>query len=178
MVQGSHFDDATPERLAELLHGEMAAPVAWTPRDLEAIYRHQLATPLQLELGAMAPDEAKQLAATADAHALLLRSIGDLLHHPRPPVALLAMLKDFAKRLMEHPLSALPHDVAALLYWASIAAGLRHGGMRLTSLDDGRLITGLQWAASQPWVDPPTAEMIRAAVAALRAGGAGHDQPT
>jgi len=178
MAQGSHFDDAAPDRLAEFLHGESAARVAWTPRDLEAIYRHQLATPVQVELGALGPDEARQLAAVADAHGLLLRSIGDLLHHPRPPIPLLALLKDFAKRLMEHPLSALPQDVASLLYWASIAAGLRHGGIRLTSLDDRRLTEGFQWAASQPWVDQPTSDLLRAAAAALSADGAGHDEPT
>jgi hypothetical protein len=87
------------------------------------------------------------------------------------------MLKDFAKRLMEHPDSPLPRDVASLLYWASIAAGLRHRGVRLSSLEDRKLIEGFAWAAAQTWVDPPTAGLIRAAATTL-ATGAGHDQPT
>jgi hypothetical protein len=170
-VEGSHFDDARPERMADLLSGTAHAQVTWTPREIEAIYRHQLATPLQVELGALPATEAKTLTGLADAGGLLLKSIGDLLHHPHPPATLLTMLKDFAKRLMEHPQSPLPRDVASLLYWAAIASGLAHGGRRLTSLTNDRLLEGFRWAASQSWVDATTVELIRSAEHTLTAGG-------
>jgi hypothetical protein len=171
MVEGSQFDDASPDRLADLLGQGSAPQVAWTPGEIAAIYRHQLATPLQVELGALGMTEARTVANLTSAGGLLLKSIGDLLHHPHPPAALLTMLKDFAKRLMEHPQSPLPRDVASLLYWAAIASGLARGGVRLTSLANDRLLEGFRWAATQSWVDAPTVELLRAAESTLLAGG-------
>lgn len=172
MAQPSQFDEIPPEKLAEFLRPEPTAKTAWRPQDIAAIYRHQLQTPIQAELGNLSPADAELVSQLAAAKGLLLKSIGDLLLHPHPPVPLLTMLKDFSKRMMEHPESPLPHDVASLFYWSSIAAGLTNGKVRLTSLDDRRLIEGLQWAARQPWVDRPTAEMIRSAEEALSSGAA------
>jgi hypothetical protein len=172
MAQPSQFDEIPPDRLAELFRSEPSAKTEWKPAEIAAIYRHQLETPLQAELGNLPPKEAELVAHLATAQGLLLKSIGDLLLHPHPPVPLLTMLKDFSKRLMEHPDSPLPRDVASLFYWSSIAAGLKNGKVRLTSLDDRRLIEGLQWAARQPWVDRPTADMIRSAEEALSSGAA------
>ena len=113
------------------------------------------------------------LTALADSQGLLLKSIGDLLNHPHPPVKLLVMLKDFAKRLMEHPDSPLPREVASLLYWSAIASGLSRGKVRLTSLDSEKLLAGLRWAASQSWVERPIIELIRSAEASVLERGGG-----
>ena len=170
MVEGSRFDQTPPEQLAKLFGAEPHAPAAWSMQEVEAIYRHQLATPLKVELAGLQPEDALRLSTVAEAQGLLLRSIGDLLHHSHPPLMLLTMLKDFAKRLMEHPDSPLPREVASLLYWSAIAAGLTRAKTRLTSLDDGRLREGFRWAMSQPWLDAPTAEMLRLADSGLSAG--------
>lgn len=172
MAQPSQFDEIPPEKLAELFRPEPTAKTVWRPEDIAAIYRHQLQTPIQAELGNLSPADAELVAQLAAAKGLLLKSIGDLLLHPHPPVPLLTMLKDFSKRMMEHPDSPLPRDVASLFYWSSIAAGLANGKVRLTSLDDQRLIEGLQWAARQPWVDRPTVEIFRSAEQALSSGAA------
>ena len=173
MVEGSQFDDAAPERLAKLLGSDQTTQPSWSVQEIEAIFRHQLGTPLQVELATLPDAEVISLTALADSQGLLLKSIGDLLNHPHPPVKLLAMLKDFAKRLMEHPDSPLPREVASLLYWSAIASGLSRGNVRLTSLDTEQLLAGLRWAASQPWVEKPILELIRSAEASVLARGGG-----
>ena len=167
MVEGSQFDDVPPRRLSDLLGGDVRALISWTPAEIEAIYRHQMATPLRIELGALEPADAQRLSSLADAQGLLLKSISDLLHHPRPPELLLRMLKDFAKRLMNHPDSALPREVTSVLYWSTIAAALASGTGRITSLPDDRLLEGFAWTANQPWVGEETARIVRDGAAVL-----------
>jgi hypothetical protein len=175
MVEGSQFDDVPADRLARLMRDDFAAPADWTAGEIEAIYRHQLASPIQVELGALAAGDAHVVASLSSAGGLLLKSIGDFLHHQQPPAPLLVMLKDFAKRLMEHPESPLPREVASLLYWSAIAAGLAHGGRRLTTLQNDKIVEGLRWAASHTWVDAPTVELFRAAEATVVGGSAANE---
>ena len=126
---------------------------AWSQEDLRAMLAHQLATPLVYDLSA-----------DRDSHELLgrlhesadrdrLPCFADLLADRAVPVELLTLVKRFAKAQLKSQDDALPREIASVLYYAAIAAGLRTG-VRVTHLDDAQLRAGLKWVVQQPWVDP------------------------
>lgn len=84
----------------------------------------------------------------------------DLLRHPRPPLDLLIITKDHAKLAHRDPRSALPPDVALLLYYGSIAAALLRHGRRISRLTDDELRGGFNWAVRQSWVDDETRSLF------------------
>jgi len=55
---------------------------------------------------------------------------------------------------MDHPDSSLPNDVAAVLYYLSIAAAYVRLGRRISQLGDAELKRGLVWCKGKPWVEP------------------------
>ena len=154
-------------RLAALMtSGPDNAPL-WEPADIAAIFDHQLTTPLRVELATLDETTRARLRQVCERGGLLLRSIGDLLHHANPPAELLRIIKDFAKTSLEHPDSALPKDVSAALYWLCLASGLVHGHQRLSSLEDPQLRDGFEWAASRAWIGGHNASLLREAAATL-----------
>ncbi len=94
-----------------------------------------MSAPILVDLGGYDPATAVRLKNLSDAQSLLLKSFLDLFHHPVPPMELLTLTKDFAKANMDHPDSSLPNEVAAALYYTSIAAAL-------VRLDEAHFPTG------------------------------------
>ena len=86
----AHTDDNSLARLMDLGRRKEAL---WSPQELGAILRHQLAAPLEFDLGAAGD------AALADRIAGFvgiqppIRTFGELLFHPCPPVELLELVK-------------------------------------------------------------------------------------
>ena len=135
-------DDAIGERI-------------WHPDELAAILRHQMTTPLQVDLSGI-DGAAKRLHDAAGASGLILKSFGDLLQHPHPPLALLKMMKDFAKACRISPASALPREISSVIYFASIIAAMTRHSRRITKLDNAALRDAVAWALAQPWLDDIT----------------------
>src|ERR1039457_6387982 len=52
----------------------------WRPDELAAIFRHQMAAPVLMDLGTFDSRTATKLRALSDAQGLLLKSFGDLFH--------------------------------------------------------------------------------------------------
>ena len=92
----------------------------------------------------------------SEAQGLLLKSFADLFHHPAPPIELLELVKDFAKANLDHPESGLPGEIAAALYYTSIAAALVRLDARISQLPDADLQRGLRWTMEQAWLDEKT----------------------
>jgi hypothetical protein len=154
-----------PKSLAALLAVGTERVRLWRPEELKAIFRHQMSSPILVDLGGYDPGTAVRLHALSEAQSLLLKSFSDLFHHPVPPIELLLLTKDFAKANMDHPESSLPQEVAAALYYASIATAVVRLDKRISQLNDAKLKRGLQWTIEQPWVDDQTRQLI---VEALR----------
>ena len=116
---------APPPSLAELIESDVEPRRVWHADELGEVLAHELTTPVRLELGELAPGDAA--AAAADSAGPL--SIGDLLHHPAPPLELLVPASSASPRPpAADPQGHLPEDVAAVLYAMAIAAArLRHG---------------------------------------------------
>jgi hypothetical protein len=157
---GAALSKTPPKSLAAFLSAGKERARLWRADELTAIFRHQLASPVLVDLGGYDPGTAVRLKTLSAAQSLLLKSFGDLLQHPAPPVELLKLTKEFAKANMDHPESALPQEIAAALYYASIAAALVRLDTRISKLKDSELKKGLQWAIDQSWVDEQTKHLL------------------
>ena len=147
--------DTDPRELATLLDLAPDTDRLWGDGELGAILRHQLTAPLQVDLINLERGLALKVRNLAESQGLVLKSFGDLLAHPNPPVELLKITKDFAKACRLSPHSPLPREIAAVLYFASIAAALVRCRRRITGLGDAALADGLRWMLARPWLDAP-----------------------
>ncbi len=169
----SEFDPARsvfksrPKALAALLAVREERGRLWRPDELGAIFRHQMTAPVMVDLGGFDPPTAVRLKNLSEAQGLVLKSFGELFRHPAPPVELLELTKDFAKLNLDHPDSTLPSEIAAALYYTSIAAALVRLDTRITQLKDAELRRGLQWTREQPWTDPETKKLVAKALEKL-----------
>ncbi|MBP7937706.1 MAG: hypothetical protein KA354_23955 [Phycisphaerae bacterium] len=171
MTTGPDVHKAKRWGLGQLLAPDCGQSRPWRPEELEAISRHQMSVSIQYDLGGLDPGLAGKLSALASAEGLLVRSFADLFTHPRPPLELLRMTKDFAKAMAAHPESPLPREVADVLYYASILVARTRCGERISQLEDGDLMTGIDWALSQAWVEERVKTIFREGRAVLQAGG-------
>ena len=173
----SEFDSAAsvfkrqPKSLAALMEASGERSRLWRPDELAAIFRHQMSAPVVVDLGGYDPGTAARLKTLGDAQSLLLKSFSDLFHHSAPPFELLELTKNFAKANMDHPESSLPSEVAAALYYTSIAAALVRLDKRITRLHEADLRRGLLWTRDQPWLDEKTKTLLQQAVAKLTPPG-------
>ncbi len=161
------------KKLATLMAtGEERAKL-WRPDELAAIFRHQMSTPMMVDLGTFDPRTATRLRTLSEAQGLLLKSFADLFHHPAPPIELLELVKDFAKANLDHPESGLPGEIATVLYYTSIAAALVRLDARISQLPDADLQRGLRWTMAQAWLDEKTNELLAQALAKVPGGQKG-----
>ncbi len=171
----SEFDSSTAvfKKGAKSLFSLMAAgekgAKLWRPDELAAIFHHQMAAPMLVDLGGFDARSAKQLSAVSEAKGLLLKSFSDLFRHPAPPLELVDMVKDFAKANMEHPESGLPDEIAAALYYTSIAVAWVRLGERISRLTPRDLQKGLRWGMEREWLDPEIKELLAQALEKARA---------
>lgn len=163
---GSVFK-SRPKTLATLLAARGEHGRLWRPDELAAIFRHQLSAPVMVDLGGFDPGAAVKLKIVSEAQGLLLKSFSELFEHPAPPIELLEATKDFAKLNLDHPESFLPGEIAAALYYLSIAIALIRLDERITQLPDADVRRGLVWVREQGWIDGKTRELIKQALQKL-----------
>jgi hypothetical protein len=168
---GALFRSA-PKSLAALMAEGAEHARLWRADELGAIFRHQLAAPILVDLGGFDAANAARLKMIAEAQNLLLKSFSDLLLHSTPPVELLRLAKDFAKANMDRPDGSLPKEVAAILYYASISTAFLRLDERISQLKDTDLERGLCWAKSQPWINQQIQQLLGDALDKLNAPGA------
>jgi hypothetical protein len=153
------------KELAALMASGQERSRLWRADELAAIFRHQISTPMLVDLGGFDPGTATKLKTLTEAQGLLLKSFADLFHHSAPPLELLEMVKDFAKANLDHPESGLPTEIASALYYICIASALVHLDVRISKLRDPDLWQGLRLTREQTWLDQPTRELLALAMA-------------
>jgi hypothetical protein len=153
-----------PSRLAKMLTAHGAE--RWRPEEMGSILRHQLSVRLEFDLAGIASDDDAPPAAPEGAR-MRPATFGELLHHPRPPVAMLRRVKLFAKACKAKAEGPLPPEVATVLYFASIVVALLRCETRITELDDDGLLKGAQWALAQTWLDQSMRSLFEEATAKL-----------
>lgn len=139
--------------LSRLIAFDSDGRAVWPAEDLQKSLKYQLALSPYSE---MARQDAPELAHSIDYEKTdeeLIRTFSDLLHHPRPPLRLLRLTKDFAKQHHDNSQSPIPPDVSLLMYYGSIVAAMIRWNQRITRLSDDDLRAGLNWVIRQPWVE-------------------------
>jgi hypothetical protein len=155
---------SNPASLARMLDLDAGTNHDWHPEELGSILRHQLDSPLMFDLANFAPESKEALKAINPSATIPLNTFGDLLRHPHPPLALLTLVKEFAKDNRNNPQSTLPPEVASVVYFAAIVVALIRCGQRITALDDQALRQGVEWAFAQPWIDEFSRPLFREAL--------------
>jgi len=161
-------------RLSLLVDSTADDQELWLPEEFGAIFRHQLTAPLRTDLAGLAHQLGEKLAGLRMPDGRPVATFGDLLRHPAPPVALLELVKEFAKTSRGPGRRQLPPEVASMLYYLSIGIALFRCDHRLTSLSDPALREGLRWASAQPWTDEATRDLLGRAEACIGLGVPGH----
>jgi len=156
-----------PAGLKHLLAMGLTAKQSWTADELEAALAEQIALPLEFELSRLGRDAAQTLRKQAENHGLLLKSLHALLIHPRPPLELLVMVKEFFKANSACPHPGLPGEVARVLYYQSIAVAWLTHHRRISTLADAQLIEGFHWVLAQDWIGRDLQELVRQAARSL-----------
>lgn len=162
------------QKLASLLATGEERTKLWRADELAAIFRHQMAAPVLVDLGTFDPQTATQIRLRSEAQGLLLKSFADLFLHPSPPIELLELIKDFAKANLDHPESGLPDEIATALYYTSIATALVRLDTRISQLPDTDLRSGLRWAMDQAWLDAPARDLLGKALEKVSASVSLH----
>jgi hypothetical protein len=152
-----------PRLLAHFLEVDDAPRRLWTPDELGAILRHQLATPVQLDLEAAGSAFRARLDDLSAGDQPGKLTFEELFHLAVPPVALLDLVKQFAKSSRVRGDSVLPAEIATVVYLTSIVVARLRCGKRISEQSDESLLYGIQWVIDQPWVDERTRAFFRAA---------------
>ena len=152
--------NADPVRLSKMLALASGEKESWQPEELHDILASQLVAELESELDYADPRLTTQFRTLSRAGQPLPRTLGELFRDPRPPTALLTLAKDHAKAAQQQPASGVPRDVALVLYYLSIAAGLVRRDKRITELNDAELRRGFDWALKQPWLVEQARELL------------------
>ena len=160
--------------LAILADLDKAGVHMWDARDTGAVFRHQMRSPVQMDLSAMVPKSAADAKMLAAAHGLLMSSYDDLVRHPAPPLVLLNLTKEFAKT-NTRPQGCLPEPAARFLYYLVIAVALVRHDTRMSELNDDQLRKAWGWCLTQEWADETYRDIIRQAVDSLGRKAAGAD---
>jgi len=163
--------DSDSHTLAALLDAGEEDNRVWNPAELAAILKHQLSAPIQVDLTAMEQRLAARLRLATESQGLLLKSFGDLLHHPNPPLELLKLTKDFAKACRLSRGGPLPREIATVLYFASIVVAMVRCRRRITRLDDAETCRGIKQCLAQSWLDAPTRQLLEEGLKALKSNG-------
>ena len=142
------------QSLADMLDLQDGKEDLWASADLEAVLQHQLDAPITVDLIGLdqALSRAGQTPETIKGPPI--KTFRGLFEHPHPPIELLQVAKQFAKRCRNRPDGPLPDEIATVLYFLSIVVAMLRCGQQITGLDAGGMRHGLDWTLAQSWLDP------------------------
>jgi hypothetical protein len=154
--------------LARFLELEDVPSQIWPHHELGAILRHQLATSVQLDLEGHEASFRKRFQALPPAQQPGNLTFAELFHQAAPPLELLNWVKQFAKASRVRGESALPAEIATVVYLMSIVVARLRCNKRISEQSDESLTYGIQWVIDQPWVDESTRQLFRDALLYFR----------
>ena len=159
-----------PRSVSTLLEFREVHRHEWAPQELRDMLRHQFDAPLQLGLGTLSAEVAHRLRESQPPLDPLM-TLGQLLHHPRPPVELLRLVKRFAKMCRSDRANPLPSELVMLLYYASISAALARLDEPISDLPPASLRRGLTWLSDQSWVEQDVKSLLLDGLSRLNRSG-------
>ena len=163
----SQQPEPNSRRYARLMRIAIEGDRAWDNDELREMFEQEMAAPVPFDLSRLGRSGARAVASQAGARGLLLRSFGDLLQHPRPQPEMLRMVKDFAKRCLQHPDPPMVRDIASSLYLLAVLAARLRCGQRISRLSDADLRNGAAEMQHVGWLPPWAIQLLREALAGL-----------
>jgi hypothetical protein len=147
------------EGLAGILTLDGAETELWAADEMRAIWQHQLAAPLEIDLNTMESGLPTGLTTSPEIKPLLMKTFGELFGHSHPPVELLDLTRQFALQTLRE--SENPHlkQVAKALYYVSMAACLDRCA-KPPLLPEAELRSGIDWALNRIWLDQKTKQLL------------------
>ena len=156
-----------PAGLARILAQDQPGTALWGPEEMRAMWQHQLQARIEEDLGTVRSPSSSALRSAPETAAFKDKNFSDLLHHSKPPLALLKLTKDFAKQTIKEAEDSQLKEIAAALYYASYAAGMARYKERLGGMSEPELRGGFDWALGRLWLDQQTKLLITEASASL-----------
>ena len=140
-----------PASLARILAEDQPDTGLWGQQEMRAMWEHQMSAPMEADL---------DIAQAEEGAGFTGKSFRDLLENSSPPLALLMLTKDFAKRTFKEAEDSQLKEIAAALYYTSYAAGMTRLGQRLGGMETLELRGGFDWALGRAWLDDQTKELL------------------
>jgi len=148
---------STPEQLSVLLKLDPKTSESWGTQDLRALISHQMAAPLDFDLGSVKLSQAQQQTATeslTEANKSNIRTFGELFHAPHPPLELLRLSQKFFKQnFTNSPKDSPEQKVAYLFYLLSIVAARIRTGVNISKLPDEQQLKVIESLMKRSWVE-------------------------
>ena len=161
-IENKRNSSASVSRLFDSDEGELP----WQAEELKEVVKHQLSAPVQFDLAGFDRRLGDRLHVLAASEGLLLQSFNDLFMHPNPPVQMLELVKDYAKRAAAAS-ESVPKDFARALYYLSIVVARLRCQQRISTLDDDQLVRGVGWLLDQEWLDTNSRQILTEGLAML-----------
>ena len=149
-----------PEGLARILRLDDTGNELWSPEEMQAMWRHQLSAPIDLDLDTVVSVKATELRKSPAIAAVRGKTFGEVLGHPAVADEVLLLIKEFAKQTLKDSEESQLKEVAKALYYACYAAGLLRRAEPLGSMSRQELLPGFEWALRQPWLDETTRNLF------------------
>jgi hypothetical protein len=146
-------------QLARILGATESGEGCWLPEDLPDLVRHQWEAAIDFDLAeTRCENREKTLTSAARSR---IRTIGDLLLHPAPSLALLKLAKDFFKVKAKGSKDQRPErQVAYLFYLLVILAARTRLGADISRLTDEELEQGIKWSLDQAWLQDEARQLM------------------
>ncbi len=146
-------DRSEPNQLAKLLRLDPSVGGDWTEHELGELLSHQLRAPLRADLAMLGGDAIDSLRSHTQGDGNRWETFAGVLFDDMPPIALLTLIKTFAKTHRSDAAGVLPNEIATTIYFLAIAAAAARHRQHITALTPKEVTDGFAWLAAQPWVD-------------------------
>lgn len=154
-----------PKELAELLatgSGDDNAPLPLAEA-ASRLLRSRLASPMHFDKGYVDSLSAILARPCPELQPIAGRTLGDVLMDPTTPLATLETLKQYGKGLSLRWEEGPEHVVAAMIYFAAIAAALVFHGRKITTRSHRDLADLLRILMNDRWITPELAGLFDSA---------------
>jgi hypothetical protein len=157
-VKLAALKSAAPQ-LAKILGSTGLDGECWLPADLPGLLRCQWDAAIDFDLADESSDNCgKTLSSAAQSR---IRTFGDLLLHPAPPLPLLKLAKGFFKSKSRGSRDQHPKcDVAYLFYLLVILAARCRLRETISRLTDKNLERGIEWSLRQAWLQGEARQLM------------------
>lgn len=148
-------------QLAGILDVTTTAGHQWRLDDMGSLLRHQLAASLRETLSS---DDRLARKPSLKSDHIEPRTIAELFQQSRPSLDLLNAVKRWSKHSAGQTHAALPKEISATIYYASLAAAQVRLNERITTTSPEMLRFGFQTMLEQTWLTDDLRSLFEAAV--------------